>query len=212
MLKLKDEKFTTELPGQLRPLRHGRMDAQAEGRAEGGSELDGHQAGASPKSISSTSRITRRRNWPSRPARSQVTAVSARTRRPATKKALPAEVEARCSLPGPLYTWMGMNTDYPTLERHPGPQGDPAGDRRRSRSCRRPMPASSPKAYGVVPPGILGHRPASKFSYKPDEARALLKAGRRLRPLRWNSRRLPDQQQVAAARSSRPTLPMSAST
>jgi peptide/nickel transport system substrate-binding protein len=33
----------------------------------------------------------------------------------------------------------------------------------------------APKAHGVVPVGILGHRDASKFSYNPDEARDLLK-------------------------------------
>ena len=40
--KLKDQKFTTELPGQCGPYIDGRMDAEAEGRAQGQSRLEGN--------------------------------------------------------------------------------------------------------------------------------------------------------------------------
>ena len=33
---------------------------------------------------------------------------------------------------------------------------------------------TAPLAHGIVPLGITGNRPASKYSYNPDEARALL--------------------------------------
>jgi peptide/nickel transport system substrate-binding protein len=100
-------------------------------------------------------------------------------------------------LSGPLYTWMGMNTDYPALK-----------DIRVRKAIQRAIDVDSiiqaayagvsAKAYGVVPPGILGHRTASKYSYNPDEARALLKeAG--VSNLSLEIKSLPDQQYTAAA-------------
>ena len=90
-----------------------------------------------------------------------------------------------------------MNTDYPTLK-----------DIRVRKAIQRAIDVDSiiqaayagvsAKAYGVVPPGILGHRTASKYSYKPDEARALLKeAG--VSDLTLEIKTLPDQQYTSAA-------------
>jgi peptide/nickel transport system substrate-binding protein len=112
------------------------------------------------------------------------------------EKAMPAKSKL-VQLPGPLYTWMGMNTDYPALK-----------DVRVRKAIQRAIDVDSiiqaayagvaPKAFGVVPPGILGHRPASKFSYKPDEARALLKdAG--VSDLSLELKTLPDQDRVLSA-------------
>jgi len=53
-------------------------------------------------------------------------------------------------------------------------------------------------AYGVVPPGILGHRTASKYSFNPDEARALLKEVG-ISDLSLELKTLPDQQYTVAA-------------
>ena len=76
--------------------------------------------------------------------------------------------------PGPFYTWMGMNTQNPKL-----------ADIRVRRAIQRAIDVDailqagyagvSPKAYGVVPLGVLGHRDKSDYSFNPDEARSLLK-------------------------------------
>jgi peptide/nickel transport system substrate-binding protein len=76
-------------------------------------------------------------------------------------------------LPGPFYTWMGMNTDHEKLK-----------DIRVRQAIQRAIDVdsiieaayegASPKAHGVVPVGTLGQRDSSKYSYNPDEARALL--------------------------------------
>jgi peptide/nickel transport system substrate-binding protein len=78
------------------------------------------------------------------------------------------------NLPGPLFTWMGMNTDNPKLK-----------DIRIRKAIQRAIDVDSviagayggdaPKAHGVIPLGILGHRDSSKYSYNPDEAKDLLK-------------------------------------
>ncbi|MGH6933103.1 MAG: ABC transporter substrate-binding protein [Dongiaceae bacterium] len=76
-------------------------------------------------------------------------------------------------LPGPLATWMGMNTEHEKLK-----------DVRVRRAIQRAVDVdsiieasysgSSPKAFGIIPLGLLGYRPAAKYNYNPDEARALL--------------------------------------
>jgi peptide/nickel transport system substrate-binding protein len=76
-------------------------------------------------------------------------------------------------LPGPYYTWMGMNTQNPKLS-----------DIRIRKAIQRAVDIDSileggyygvaPKAYGVVPLGILGHRDSARYSYNPDEAKKLL--------------------------------------
>lgn len=75
--------------------------------------------------------------------------------------------------PGPYYTWIGMNTGHEKLK-----------DIRVRKAIQRAIDVNSildaafggtaPLAHGVVPLGITGHREASKYSYNPDEARALL--------------------------------------
>lgn len=75
--------------------------------------------------------------------------------------------------PGPFYTWIGMNTEHETLK-----------DIRVRKAIQRAIDVKSildaayggtaPLAHGVVPIGVVGNRPASKYSYNPDEARALL--------------------------------------
>ncbi len=76
---------------------------------------------------------------------------------------------------GPFYTWMGMNTEHEKLR-----------DIRVRKAIQRAVDVesiiqasyegASPKAFGVVPVGIIGQRTAAKYSYNPDEARALLEA------------------------------------
>ena len=75
--------------------------------------------------------------------------------------------------PGPFYSWIGMNTEHETLK-----------DIRVRKAIQRAIDVNSildaayggtaPLAHGVVPLGVVGNRTASKYSYNPDEARALL--------------------------------------
>jgi peptide/nickel transport system substrate-binding protein len=75
--------------------------------------------------------------------------------------------------PSLRWTWMGMNTEHPKLQ-----------DIRIRKAIQRAIDTDSviaaawggiaPKAHGIVPPGLIGHRSESKFAFNPDEARALL--------------------------------------
>jgi peptide/nickel transport system substrate-binding protein len=77
-------------------------------------------------------------------------------------------------LPGPFYSWVGMNTENEKLK-----------DIRIRKAIQRAIDVDAvlqaayggiaPRAYGVVPIGDLGHRDKSNYSFNPDEARALLK-------------------------------------
>lgn len=77
-------------------------------------------------------------------------------------------------LPGPFYSWMGMNSEHELLK-----------DIRVRKAIQRAVDVDAvlqaayagiaPRAFGIVPIGILGNRGSSKYSYNPDEARALLK-------------------------------------
>jgi peptide/nickel transport system substrate-binding protein len=76
-------------------------------------------------------------------------------------------------IPGPYCTWMGMNTQHEKLK-----------DIRVRKAIQRAIDVDSiiaaaysgvsPKAFGVIPLGLLGYRPASKYGYNPDEAKKLL--------------------------------------
>ncbi len=75
--------------------------------------------------------------------------------------------------PGLLWTWMGMNTEHPNLQ-----------DIRVRKAIQRAVDVDSilaaayagiaPKSNGIVPPGLIGHRTYSNYSYNPDEARELI--------------------------------------
>jgi peptide/nickel transport system substrate-binding protein len=76
-------------------------------------------------------------------------------------------------LPGPYATWMGMNTQHEKLK-----------DIRVRQAIQRAVDVdsiidaayegASPKAFGVVPLGLLGYRTQSKYGYNPEEAKKLL--------------------------------------
>ena len=86
----------------------------------------------------------------------------------------PPEHAKLVNTPGPFYTWMGMNTQNPKL-----------ADVRVRKAIQFAIDTDSilqagyagvcPRAYGVVPIGVLGHRDKSTYSYDPDKAKALLK-------------------------------------
>jgi peptide/nickel transport system substrate-binding protein len=89
------------------------------------------------------------------------------------KKQLPEHAKL-IETPGPFYSWIGMNTDHPLLK-----------DIKVRKAIQRAIDVDailqgayagvSPKAYGCIPIGILGHREAAKYSYNPEEAKSLLK-------------------------------------
>ncbi|MEQ9350172.1 MAG: ABC transporter substrate-binding protein, partial [Alphaproteobacteria bacterium] len=74
---------------------------------------------------------------------------------------------------GLRYTWMGMNTEHPLLQ-----------DIRVRKAIQRAVDVEpilqaaysglAPRSYGIVPPGLIGKRNQSNYSYDPDAARALL--------------------------------------
>jgi peptide/nickel transport system substrate-binding protein len=88
-------------------------------------------------------------------------------------QAAPPPDSAMTIKPGLRWTWMGMNTDHPKLK-----------DIRVRKAIQRAVDPEevvaaawggiAPIAHGIVPPGLIGHRAASKFKHDPDEARSLL--------------------------------------
>jgi peptide/nickel transport system substrate-binding protein len=78
------------------------------------------------------------------------------------------------TLAGPFYTWIGMNTQHEKLK-----------DIRVRKAIQRAIDVDSileaayggtaPLAHGIVPVGVVGHRTESKYSFNPEEAKALLK-------------------------------------
>jgi peptide/nickel transport system substrate-binding protein len=192
--KLKDEKFTTELPVHCGPY----VMAEWTPKQKVVMKADPKWTGTKPV-FSEVHIVDVEDNKAAELAyEAGEVAITAVTPDSAARyqKTLPPKSKL-VQLPGPLYTWMGMNTDYPALK-----------DIRVRKAIQRAIDVDSiiqaayagvsDKAYGVVPPGILGHRAASKYSYKPDEARALLKeAG--VSNLSLEIKTLPDQQYTSAA-------------
>jgi peptide/nickel transport system substrate-binding protein len=169
--KLKDKKFTTKLPGQLGPYTYSSWTPKQKLVLKANPDWKG-----------------------TKPAFAEIQFIDVEDGKAAelafeahelALANIPTETAARYSkkppanaklvkLPSPLYTWLGMNTQNPKLK-----------DIRIRKAIQRAVDVDSvlqgayggiaPKAHGVVPVGILGHRDASKFSYNPDEARDLLK-------------------------------------
>ncbi|MFQ5984808.1 MAG: ABC transporter substrate-binding protein [Alphaproteobacteria bacterium] len=76
-------------------------------------------------------------------------------------------------LPGLQYSWVGMNTQHPKLK-----------DIRVRKAIQHAIDVDlvldgaygglAPKSHGIVPPGVLGNRTQSNYSYDPARARQLL--------------------------------------
>lgn len=82
------------------------------------------------------------------------------------------EGAALISQAGPLYSWIGLNTEHPTLS-----------DLRVRQAIQRAIDVptilqaaygGAAIAHGIVPPGLVGNRNVSGYNYDPDGARALL--------------------------------------
>jgi peptide/nickel transport system substrate-binding protein len=192
--KLKDEKFTTELPCTCGPY----VMTEWTPKQKVVLKADPNWTGTKP-AFPEVHIMDVEENKPAELAYEageiDITSVTPDTAA-RYEKAMPPKSKLE-QLPGPLYTWMGINTDYPALK-----------DIRVRKAIQRAVDVDSllqaayagvaPKAFGVVPPGILGHRPAAKFSFNPDEARALLKdAG--VSNLTLDLKTLPDQDRVTMA-------------
>ena len=168
-MKLKDEKFTTELPASCGPYTMVSWTPKQNVAAEGRSRLEGHQArlrrdpsdryrGHKAAELAFEAQEVRRADLASRPRRA-----TRRRRRP----------KQADELPGPLYTWMGMNTQYPALK-----------DIRVRQAIQRaidvdsirkaPMPAA-PNAHGVVPGHPRSPRQRRNTPTSPTKRTTLLK-------------------------------------
>jgi peptide/nickel transport system substrate-binding protein len=87
-------------------------------------------------------------------------------------KQMPANAKLT-NVAGPFYTWIGMNTGHEKLK-----------DVKVRKAIQRAIDVKSmldaayggtaPLAHGIVPPGMTGHRSQSKYSYNPEEAKKLL--------------------------------------
>lgn len=74
---------------------------------------------------------------------------------------------------GPVFTWLGLNTEHEKLK-----------DIRVRQAIQRAIDVdaileaayagASPKATGIVPPGMIGHRESAAYSHNIDEAKALM--------------------------------------
>lgn len=171
MVKLKDEKFTTELPGTLGPYTMAswtpkqklvlKADPNWKGTKPDFDEIqiidieDGKAA-----ELAFEAHEIALANIPTE------TAARYSKQPPANSKLV--------KLPSPLFTWLGCNTQNPKFT-----------DIRVRKAIQRAVDVESilggayggiaPQAHGVVPEGILGHRDKSKYAYNPDEAKDLLK-------------------------------------
>ena len=171
MLKLKDQKFTTQLPAQLGPYTMVSWTPKQRAVLKANPDWKGAKV-AFPDIILVDIEDEKAAELGFEAHEVQVTHIPLETA--ARYKKSPPAGGKLITLPGPLYTWMGMNTQNPKLS-----------DIRIRQAIQRAIDTDSviegayagesPKAHGVIPLGILGHRDASKFSYKPDEAKDLLK-------------------------------------
>ncbi|MEA2778908.1 MAG: peptide/nickel transport system substrate-binding protein [Rhodospirillaceae bacterium] len=192
--KLKDGKFTTKLPGQLGPYRMTAWTPKQKVVLKANPDWHGTKP-AFPEVHFIDIEETKAAELAFEAHEVAITSLT-----PATaaryKKSLPAHARM-VNQPGPFFTWMGMNTQHEKLK-----------DIRVRKAIQRAVDVDSillaayagvsPKANGVTPIGILGHRPASKYAFNPDESRALLKeAG--VSKLSLELKTLPRTERVAAA-------------
>jgi peptide/nickel transport system substrate-binding protein len=169
--KLKDKKFTTQLPGQLGPYTMVSWTPKQKVVLKANPAWQGTKPAFAEVHIMD---IEDNKAAELAFEAHEVSVANIPTETAARyKKATPAQSKL-IELPGPLYTWMGMNTQHEKLK-----------DIRVRKAIQRAVDVDSvlkgaysgiaPKAYGVIPIGFLGHRDSSKYSYNPDEAKDLLK-------------------------------------
>ncbi len=168
--KLKDQRFTTELPGQCGPYNMVEWTPKQKVVLKANPEWKGTKP-AFPEVHFINVDETSTAELAFEVGEIHITGI-----RPQTvqryQKQMPAGAKLE-NVPGPYYTWIGMNTEHPKLK-----------DIRVRKAIQRAIDVksildaaydgSAPQAHGVIPIGVLGNRTQSKYSYNPDEARKLL--------------------------------------
>ncbi|HZT19274.1 MAG TPA: ABC transporter substrate-binding protein [Dongiaceae bacterium] len=169
--KLKDKKFTTQLPGQLGPYRMVSWTPKQKAVLKANPDWKG-----TPPVFPTIELIDIEDTKAAELAfeAHEVEVAHIGLEAAARYKKSPPAGSKLINLPGPLYTWLGMNTANPKLK-----------DIRVRKAIQRAVDVDAvlqgayggdaPRAYGVIPIGLVGHRDSSKYSYNPDEARSLLK-------------------------------------
>jgi peptide/nickel transport system substrate-binding protein len=169
--KLKDGKFTTELPGQCGPY------TMTEWTPKQKVVLKANPDWKGTKPAFGEVHLINIEDTSAAELAFEAGEVAITHVLPATAarylKQMPAGAKL-ATLAGPFFTWIGMNTQHEKLK-----------DIRVRKAIQRAVDVNSildavfggtaPLAHGITPVGINGHRTESKYSYSPDEARALLK-------------------------------------
>ncbi|HZF37137.1 MAG TPA: ABC transporter substrate-binding protein, partial [Candidatus Angelobacter sp.] len=168
--KLKDQKFTTELPAQCGPYAMTAWVPKQKLTLSRNADWKGPQPEPDEVQIvmiedSNAAEVAYEANEVDL---TQI-AISSYNR---YKNKMP-EKSTLTVLAGPFYQWMGINTENPKLK-----------DIRVRKAIQRAVDVDSilqaayggvaPKSYGVVTPGVVGYREAAGYSYNPQEAKALL--------------------------------------
>lgn len=169
--KLTDQKFTTELPGQLGPYALTEWTPKQRVVLKANPDWKGKPVVFKEVHFINVE-DTKAAELAFEAGEVQITNVLPETAA-RYKKSMPKNAKLSTQ-GGPFYTWIGINTQHPKLQ-----------DIRIRRAIQRAIDVDSilaaayggtaPKAHGVVTEGIVGHRTTAKYTYNPDEARALLK-------------------------------------
>jgi peptide/nickel transport system substrate-binding protein len=169
--KLKDQKFTTELPGQCGPYTMVEWTPKQRVVLKANPEWKGTKPDF-PEVHFINIEDTSAAELAFEAGEVMVTGILPQTAQ-RYQKQMPAGAKLT-NVPGPYYTWIGMNTQHEKLK-----------DIRVRKAIQRAIDVKSileaayggtaPQAHGVVPQGVMANRTASKYSYNPDQARALLK-------------------------------------
>jgi len=171
MVKLKDEKFTTELPGSLGPY----MLASWTPKQKLVLKADPNWKGTKPD-FDEIQILDIEDGKAAELAfeAKEIALASIPTETAARYSKTPPANSKLVKLPSPLFTWLGCNTQNPKF-----------ADIKVRKAIQRAVDLESvlvgayggiaSAAHGVVPDGILGHRDKSKYAYNPDEAKDLLK-------------------------------------
>ena len=171
--KLKDQKFTTELPGQCGPYTMAEWTPKQKVVLKANPDWKGNKPVAFAEVQFINIEDTKAAELAFEAGEVAITDVLPETAA-RYQKEMPAGAKLS-NVPGPYYTWIGMNTAAREAQGHPGAQGDPAGDRRQFDPRGRLWRNRAEGAWHRAPRACSATAPQSKYSYNPDEARALLK-------------------------------------
>lgn len=169
--KLKDKKFTTQLPGQLGPYTMTEWTPKQKVVLKANPDWKGKPVVFKEIHFVNVE-DTKAAELAFEAGEVMVTNVLPETAA-RYKKQMPPNSKLD-TFNGPYYTWIGLNTEHPKLK-----------DIRIRKAIQRAIDVNSileaayggvaKLGFGVVTEGISGYRTEAKYKYNPDEARALLK-------------------------------------